>query len=217
MALFEEREDNFEAAFAHNEQLRFRATARRNRLLGAWAAAKLGKVGAEVDRYAHALVLTDIEGGGDTRVFRKLREDFDMAGVRQSDHQIRRTMDEFLHKAVQDLKSGPCESVSGPRDRNETEISMAKLTLAPRLRAGEETLFSGWWCDSGAAGGRPDAGARRVFHCHPRHAARALRHHQRGGRHRRGCCNMVRRRACASRSARCRTSEPRARLRRRGR
>ena len=106
MALFEEREDNFEAAFAHNEQLRFRATARRNRMLGAWAAAKLGKVGADVDRYAHALVLTDIEGGGDTRVFRKLREDFDMAGVRQSDHQIRRTMDEFLNKAVQDLKSG---------------------------------------------------------------------------------------------------------------
>ena len=106
MALFEEREDNFEAAFAYNEELRFRATARRNRMVGAWAAAKLGKVGAEIDRYAHAVVLTDIEGTGDQRVFHKLREDFDMAGVHQSDHQIRRTMDEFLSKAVQDLKSG---------------------------------------------------------------------------------------------------------------
>ena len=106
MNLFEERKDNFEAAFAHNEELRFKATARRNRMLGMWAAEKLGKVGADGDRYAETVVSADIEGTGDDRVFRKVRDDFDLAGVRQSDHQIRRTMDEFLSKAVQDLKSG---------------------------------------------------------------------------------------------------------------
>ena len=102
MTTFDKREEGFEKRFAHDEELKFKATARRNRMMGTWAAEKLGLTGAEAEAYAREVVLADIEGTG---VFAKLRKDFDAKGVAQSDHQIRRHMEEFLAKAVAQLKA----------------------------------------------------------------------------------------------------------------
>ncbi len=105
MTTFDKREEGFERKFALDEEMRFRATARRNRMLGAWAAEKLGLSGAEADAYAKAVVASDFEEAGDHDVFRKVRKDFDDKGVAVSDHQIRRTMDELLGKAIQQLQA----------------------------------------------------------------------------------------------------------------
>ncbi|MBV8826433.1 MAG: DUF1476 domain-containing protein [Hyphomicrobiales bacterium] len=102
MTSFDKREEGFEKRFAHDEELKFKATARRNRMLGGWAAEKLGLTGAEAEAYAREVVLADIEGTG---VFAKLRKDFDAKGVAQSDHQIRRHMDEFLAQAIAQVKA----------------------------------------------------------------------------------------------------------------
>src|ERR687896_379877 len=106
MTTFDKREEGFEKKFAHDEELRFKANARRNNLLGAWAAEKLGLSGAEADAYAKDVVMADFEEAGDSDVFNKLRKDFDAKGVAQSDHQIRRTMDELMEKAISQIKSG---------------------------------------------------------------------------------------------------------------
>ena len=106
MTSFDKREDAFEKQFAHDEELRFKATARRNKLLGLWAAEKLGLSGAEAESYAKSIVMADFEEAGDQDVLRKLRKDFDAKGVAQSDHQIRRVMTELLEKAVADIKAG---------------------------------------------------------------------------------------------------------------
>ena len=84
----------------------FRANARRNKLLGLWAAEKMGLSGAEADAYAKSVVVADFEEAGDEDVFRKVRKDFDAKKVEQSDHQIRRTMDELLAVAVEQIKAG---------------------------------------------------------------------------------------------------------------
>ena len=105
MTTFDKREEGFEKQFAVDQELRFKATARRNKLLGLWAAQKLGLSGAEADEYAKAIVLADFEEPGEDDVFRKIRKDFDAKGVQQSDHQIRRTMDELLAQAVAQIKA----------------------------------------------------------------------------------------------------------------
>ena len=106
MTTFDKREDAFEKQFAHDEELRFKATARRNKLLGLWAAEKLGLSGAEAESYAKSIVMADFEEAGDQDVLRKLRKDFDAKGVAQSDHQIGRLMTQLLEKAVADIKAG---------------------------------------------------------------------------------------------------------------
>jgi hypothetical protein len=105
MTTFDKREAGFEKKFAHDEELRFKATARRNRMLGMWAAAKLGITGADADAYAKAVVIADLEEAGDNDVFRKIRKDFDDKGVAESDHQIRRTMDELMAMAMTEIKA----------------------------------------------------------------------------------------------------------------
>src|SRR6202167_2948413 len=84
MTTFDKREEAFEQQFAHDEELKFKATARRNKMLGLWAAEKLGLTGAEADSYALAVVMTDFEEAGDHDVVRKIRKDFDAKGVDQS-------------------------------------------------------------------------------------------------------------------------------------
>jgi hypothetical protein len=106
MTTFDKREEGFEKQFAHDEELKFKATARRNKLLGLWAAHKLGLSATEADEYAKAVVLADFEEPGEDDVFRKIRKDFDAKGVADSDHQIRRTMTELMAKAVLDVKAG---------------------------------------------------------------------------------------------------------------
>ncbi|HET9537302.1 MAG: DUF1476 domain-containing protein [Mesorhizobium sp.] len=105
MSTLKDREEGFERKFAFDEELKFKAVARRNRLLGLWAAEKLGKSGADAEAYAKEVVVADIEEAGDHDVFRKVRKDFDAAGVDQSDHQIRRTMDELLAQAVEQIRN----------------------------------------------------------------------------------------------------------------
>ena len=105
MTTFDKREEGFEKQFARDEELKFKAMARRNKLLGLWAAEKLGLSGAQAETYAKEVVLADFEEPGDHDAFRKIRKDFDAKGVAQSDHQIRRTMDELLARAVADIKA----------------------------------------------------------------------------------------------------------------
>ena len=105
MTTFDKREEGFENKFAHDEALKFKAYARRNKLLGLWAAEKLGLAGADADAYAMTVVAADLHEVGDEDVYRKVRGDFDAKGVDQSEHQIRRTMSELLAKAVQQVQS----------------------------------------------------------------------------------------------------------------
>ena len=102
MTEFDKREEGFEQKFVHEEDLKFKATARRNHMVGLWAAEQLGLKGSEAEAYAKAVVLAEIEGPG---VFAKLRKDFDAKGVAQSDHQIHRHMDETLATAIEQLKA----------------------------------------------------------------------------------------------------------------
>ncbi|NBN63587.1 DUF1476 family protein [Microvirga tunisiensis] len=106
MSTFDDRQQGFEGKFAHDEELRFKATARRNKLLGLWAAERLGLSGEQAEAYAKEVVRADFEEAGDEDVFRKIRADFDNGSVDQSDHQIRRTMDELMHTAIDQIQKG---------------------------------------------------------------------------------------------------------------
>jgi len=106
MTTFDKREEGFEKKFALDEEQKFRAMARRNKLLGLWAAEKMGLVGAEAEAYAKQVVTADMAEAGDHDVFRKVRGDFDAKKVAQSDHQIRRTMDELMQTAAEQIKAG---------------------------------------------------------------------------------------------------------------
>ncbi len=105
MTTFKDREKGFEAKFAHDEALRFKATARRNKLLGLWAAKLMGLSGEEAEAYAKEVVKADLEEPGEEDVFRKIRADFDARGVDQSDHQIRRTMSELMAQAIEQIEA----------------------------------------------------------------------------------------------------------------
>lgn len=106
MSEFDKRREGYESKFAHDQDLKFRATARRNKLLGLWAAEKMGITGVAADEYAKEVVKADFEEAGDHDVFRKLRKDLDAKRVDVSDHQIQREMDELMVKAVEQIQSG---------------------------------------------------------------------------------------------------------------
>jgi hypothetical protein len=105
MTTFDKRKDAFESKFAHDAELQFKADARRNKLLGLWAAGLLGKQDADAEAYAKEVVAADFEKAGDEDVFAKVRRDFDAAGVQQSDHQLRRTMDELMQTAIEQIRN----------------------------------------------------------------------------------------------------------------
>ena len=105
MTTFEDREKGFERKFAHDEELKFKATARRNKLLGLWAAEKLGLAGDEAQAYAREIVKADLAEPGEEDVFRKVRSDFEAKGIAESDHQIRRMMGELMAAAVSQIES----------------------------------------------------------------------------------------------------------------
>jgi hypothetical protein len=106
MNTFDERQKGFENKFAHDEELRFKATARRNKLLGQWAAEKLGLEGDAALAYAKEVVASDFEEAGDHDVVRKVVADFTAANVDQSEHQVRRTMDELMQTAIDQIQAG---------------------------------------------------------------------------------------------------------------
>ena len=105
MTSFEDRKRGFEGKFAHDEELRFKATARRNKLLGLWAADKMGLSGDAAQVYAREVIKVDLEEPGEEDVFRKIKADFDTKGVDQSEHQIRRAMEELLAEALNQIES----------------------------------------------------------------------------------------------------------------
>ncbi len=95
MTGFDDREKAFEDKFKHDQELQFRVTNRRNKLLGLWAAAQLGKAGEDADSYAKDVVMSDFQAPGDDDVIQKIMADFKAAGVDQSEHRIRRHMEEL--------------------------------------------------------------------------------------------------------------------------
>ena len=104
MTTFDKREEGFEKKFAHDEELRFKANARRNKLLGLWAAEKLGISGDAANVYAKEVVMADFEGGGDD-VFKKVRKDLDAKGVALSDQDLRRAIVDLMEKAIAEIKA----------------------------------------------------------------------------------------------------------------
>ncbi|WP_319533513.1 DUF1476 domain-containing protein [uncultured Cohaesibacter sp.] len=106
MTTFDKREQSYEAGFVHDEEMRFKAEARRNKLLGLWAAEKLGLEGDEADNYAKEVVRSDFIEPGEEDVFRKIHGDFQENNVEQSEHQIRRTMGQLMAVALEQIKRG---------------------------------------------------------------------------------------------------------------
>jgi hypothetical protein len=99
---FDKREEGFEKQFAHDEELKFKAMARRNKMLGLWAAGILGKSGADAEAYAKEVVLADFEEAGDSDVLRKVTKDLQPKGI--TEQQIRARMTELLTEAVAQIK-----------------------------------------------------------------------------------------------------------------
>jgi len=99
---FDKREEGFEKKFAHDEELKFKATARRDKMLGLWAADKLGLAGAQAEAYSKEVVLAEFQEDHD--IFKKIRADFDAKKLAVSDEEIRRVMGELMAKAVAETK-----------------------------------------------------------------------------------------------------------------
>jgi hypothetical protein len=99
---FDKREEGFEKQFVHDEELRFKAMARRNKMLGLWAAGILGKSGADAEAYAKDVVMTEFGEGGDNDVARKMTADLQAKGI--TEQQIRTKMAELLTQAVAEVK-----------------------------------------------------------------------------------------------------------------
>jgi hypothetical protein len=102
---FDKREEGFEKQFAHDEELRFKATARRNKLFGLWIAEKLGKSGADADAYAKSVVIADLAEAGDQDIIRKVRADLDSAGVSLSDNDLQLRLVDLMAEAVSQIEA----------------------------------------------------------------------------------------------------------------
>lgn len=106
MTGFDDRRDAFEKQFAHDEELRFKATARRNKLFGHWVAGHLGKTGEEAEAYAKSVVLADFEEAGDADVLRKVGKDLDGAGKPIGEAELQAKLLELTERAIQEIKEG---------------------------------------------------------------------------------------------------------------
>ena len=105
MTTFDKREEGFEKKFAHDEELRFKANARRNKLLGLWAAEKLGLAGDAANAYAKDVVMADFEEAGDNDVLRKVQKDLEAKGIALSEPDLRRAMTDLMEKAIAEIKT----------------------------------------------------------------------------------------------------------------
>ena len=103
---FSDREKAFEDKWAHDEELTFKVLARRNKLLGLWAAHLMGLQGAAADDYAKAIIQAELSREGDEAVFQKLRADFAAANVARTDHFIHLKMQELLTTAKDEVMNG---------------------------------------------------------------------------------------------------------------
>jgi hypothetical protein len=104
MTTFDKREEGFEKKFAHDEELKFKAEARRNKLLGLWVAEKLGLSGDAANDYAREVVAADLEEAGN--VVRKVMRDLATKGVAITEPQIRAKMDELMAQAIAQVEAG---------------------------------------------------------------------------------------------------------------
>lgn len=107
MTLFNEREDAFEKQFARDEELRFKATARRNKLLGLWAAERLGLTGGDAETYAKTVVQADFQEPGDADVLRKIRQDLGNAGKNVDEAELAAKLQQLMARAIQEIQAGP--------------------------------------------------------------------------------------------------------------
>ena len=101
----EERERAFENKFAHDQELKFKAEARRNRLVAIWASGYLGKTGEETEEYVREVIRADLAEGSHHDLFKKLRSDLDAAGASVSDEELRRTIVEMTAEAVTQIQN----------------------------------------------------------------------------------------------------------------
>jgi hypothetical protein len=99
MATFDDRQKGFEQKYKHDKELEFKINARRNKLLGLWAAKELGIPDGEADAYAKTVVLADFEKPGDDDVVQKVIGDFKQKGIEMSEHRVRKHMAELLDAA----------------------------------------------------------------------------------------------------------------------
>jgi hypothetical protein len=106
MSSFDKREEGFEKKYALDEEQKFKAEARRNRLLGMWAAEKLAITGDAATAYAKEVVASDFEEAGDGDVVRKVIGDFKAKGVALTEQELRAKMDELMAVAVVQVKAG---------------------------------------------------------------------------------------------------------------
>jgi hypothetical protein len=106
MTTFDKREEGFEKKFALDEEQKFRAGARRNKLLGLWAAEKLGKSGDAATAYAKEVIAAEFEEAGDADVVRKVTGDLTAGGIQVNEREIRARMDELMAQAVAQVKAG---------------------------------------------------------------------------------------------------------------
>ena len=106
MTTFDDREKAFEAKFALDQEQEFKAIARRNRMLGLWAAEKMGLSSESADQYAAAVVRADFEQPGDEDVFRKVAGDFKGSGLTVSEGELRSKMDELASIAREQIRAG---------------------------------------------------------------------------------------------------------------
>lgn len=106
MTTFDEREQAFENKFVHDEELEFKAVARRNRMLGLWAAGLMGLSEDHVEEYARAVVKSDFEQPGDEDVLRKVFKDLSASGTKVTEGAVRGKMDELLAIAREQMKAG---------------------------------------------------------------------------------------------------------------
>ena len=106
MTTFNDREHGFESKFAHDQEIEFRAMARRNKLAARWAAGLMGLEGEHMEDYVRAVVRSKIEQPGEEDVFRKLAQDLKAAGVTLTDTEIHSRMDELLALAREQIRAG---------------------------------------------------------------------------------------------------------------
>jgi hypothetical protein len=106
MTTFDKREEGFEKRFALDEEQKFKAEARRNRLLGLWAAEKLGMSGDAANAYAKEVVAADFEEAGDADVVAKVMGDLTAKSIAITEAQIRVKMDELMAQAIVQVKAG---------------------------------------------------------------------------------------------------------------
>lgn len=106
MTTFDERQKGYEAKFARDEELRFKATARRNRMLGQWAAEQLGLNGVDAEEYAKTVVRADFASPGDDDVIAKVLGDLKAKGVTATEAEIRQRLLELMEQAIAQIEAG---------------------------------------------------------------------------------------------------------------